>query len=95
MNQADLTEVQNRLAEELPNILTNIYHAFVAEIEDNTKAVGDEAIDLTTSELDELADPVALVGRAPVQADRLLRERVDGLLAAGRPEDLGPPELRV
>ena len=59
------------------------------------RVAGDEAIDLTTSDLEELADPVALVGRAPVQADRLLRERVDGLLAAGRPEDLGPPELRV
>jgi len=59
------------------------------------RVAGDEAIDLTISELEELADPVALVGRAPVQADRLLRDRVDGLLAAAKPEELGPPELRV
>ena len=59
------------------------------------RVAGDEAIDLTIPELEKLADPAALVGRAPAQADRLLRERVDGLLAVARPEELGPTELRV
>ena len=59
------------------------------------RVANDEAIDLTMQELEALADPTALVGRAPAQVDRLLRGRVDALLAAARPEELGPTELRV
>ena len=59
------------------------------------RVANDEAIDLTMKELEALADPTALVGRAPAQVDRLLRGRVDALLAAARPEELGPTELRV
>ncbi|MCL7960014.1 MAG: adenylosuccinate lyase [marine benthic group bacterium] len=55
----------------------------------------DEAIDLTMTELEALADPTALVGRAPAQVDRLLHGRVDAVLAAAKPEELGPTELRV
>ncbi len=59
------------------------------------RVVGDQAVDLTMEELEALADPTALVGRAPAQVDRLLRGRVDALLAAAKPEELGPAELRV
>ena len=59
------------------------------------RVANDDAVDLTMTELEALADPTALVGRAPAQVDRLLRGRVDALLAAAMPEELGPAELRV
>ena len=55
----------------------------------------DDAIELTRTELERLADPAALIGRAPVQVERLLRGRVDALLKAATPDELGPTELRV
>jgi len=59
------------------------------------RVADDEAIELTRAEVEKLADPAALIGRAPVQVDRLLRGRVDSLLKAAKPEELGPTELRV
>ena len=59
------------------------------------RVADDDAIELTMTELEKLADPAALIGRAPVQVDRLLRGRVDALLKAAKPEELGPTELRV
>jgi adenylosuccinate lyase len=59
------------------------------------RVAGDKGVDLTIPELEELADPVALVGRAPAQADRFLRDRVDGLLAVAKLDELKPPKLRV
>jgi adenylosuccinate lyase len=59
------------------------------------RVADDDAIDLTRTELEKLADPAALIGRAPVQAERLLRGRVDALLKDSKPEELGPTELRV
>ncbi len=55
----------------------------------------DEAIDLSMDELQELADPEALVGRAPGQVERFLRDRVEPALEDGGGENLGPAELRV
>jgi len=59
------------------------------------RVAGDDSVDLTMTELERLADPAALVGRAPAQVDRLLRGRVDALLAGAKPAELGPTELRV
>ena len=59
------------------------------------RVADDDAIELTRTELEKLADPAALIGRAPVQVERLLRGRVDALLKAAKPEELGPTELRV
>ncbi len=59
------------------------------------RVAGDDSVDLTMTELERLADPAALVGRAPEQVDRLLRGRVDALLAGAKPAELGPTELRV
>lgn len=59
------------------------------------RVAGDASVGLTMTELEQLADPSALVGRAPVQVDRLLRGRVDALLADAKPSELGPTELRV
>jgi adenylosuccinate lyase len=55
----------------------------------------DEAIGLSMDELQELADPEALVGRAPGQVERFLRDRVEPALEAGGGEGPGPAELRV
>jgi adenylosuccinate lyase len=55
----------------------------------------DEAIGLSMDELQELADPEALVGRAPGQVERFLRDRVEPALEGGGGENLGPAELRV
>ena len=55
----------------------------------------DEAIDLERADLERLADPAGLVGRAPSQVERLLRGRVAAVLKDVKPEDLGSPDLRV
>ncbi|MBT8478590.1 MAG: adenylosuccinate lyase, partial [Gemmatimonadetes bacterium] len=49
------------------------------------RVAADAAVDLTMGELKRLADPSALVGRAPEQVESLLRDRVDALLAAAKP----------
>ncbi len=59
------------------------------------RVAADAAVELTMEELQRLADPAALVGRAPQQVERLLRDRVAPLLTAANPGDLGPTELRV
>lgn len=56
---------------------------------------GDEAIDLDAVELRSLADPRALVGRAPEQVERLLQARVQPLLREAGADELGPVEPRV
>jgi len=55
----------------------------------------DEAIGLSRTELDRLAEPAGLVGRAPEQVDRLLQGRAAEALRTARPGDLGSAELRV
>ena len=59
------------------------------------RVAADPGIDLELPELEELADPTRLVGRAPVQVDTLLRRRVEPVLEAADPDGLGPVELRV
>ncbi len=59
------------------------------------RVAADPGIDLGHSELEALADPAQLVGRAPVQVKTLLRRRVDPILKAADPDGLGPVELRV
>ena len=55
----------------------------------------DEAIDLDLADLERLADPAGLVGRAPSQVERLLEGRVAAVLEDVKPEDMGSPDLRV
>lgn len=57
------------------------------------RVAGDEAFGLDTSELEALADPVRLIGRAPEQVERFLREEVEPALAGFEPGE--PEELRV
>jgi adenylosuccinate lyase len=59
------------------------------------RVTADGAIDLTTADLERLADPAALVGRAPSQVDRFLEGRVASVLKNVKPEDLGSADLRV
>jgi adenylosuccinate lyase len=59
------------------------------------RVAADAVIGLSMDELEKLADPAALVGRAPYQVDHLLRQRVAPLLEAAGPDGLGPVELRV
>ncbi len=56
---------------------------------------GDDAINLGAEDLAEVASPAALVGRAPGQVDRLLRDRVAPVLAGIDSQDLQAAELRV
>ncbi len=59
------------------------------------RVTADGAIGLGGPELRELADPDTLVGRAPEQVEKFLRDRVGPLLADAKNDDPGPPELRV
>ncbi|MDP2471276.1 MAG: adenylosuccinate lyase [Candidatus Palauibacterales bacterium] len=59
------------------------------------RVAGDAAIGLTGADLEALADPSALTGRAPEQVDRLLRGRVDELLASVETDVPGSTDLRV
>jgi len=59
------------------------------------RVAGDEVIGLGIGELESLADPAALVGRAPAQVERLLDGAVREVLAATPVEGDGPAELRV
>lgn len=59
------------------------------------RVTADGAIDLTTADLERLADPAALVGRAPSQVERFLEGRVASVLKDVKPEDLGSADLRV
>jgi adenylosuccinate lyase len=59
------------------------------------RVTGDESIDFTMADLERLADPAGLVGRAPSQVERLLGGRVSAVLKDAKPEDMGSPELRV
>jgi hypothetical protein len=47
------------------------------------------------AELVDLAEPAILVGRAPLQVERLLQLAVEPALRGVSPESLGPTELRV
>jgi len=55
----------------------------------------DGTIDLSLAELVDLADPQALVGRAPGQVERFLRDRVEPVLQGHGAEGPDPAELRV
>lgn len=55
----------------------------------------DETIGLSMDEIQKLADPDTLVGRAPGQVERFLKDRIEPALQGSGGEELGPAELRV
>jgi adenylosuccinate lyase len=59
------------------------------------RVAADDAIGLSMAELVDLAEPAILVGRAPLQVERLLQLAVEPALRGVSPESLGPTELRV
>jgi adenylosuccinate lyase len=59
------------------------------------RVAADSEVGLGREELERLADPASLVGRAPEQVMRLLHGTVREILRASPADDTGPAELRV